>query len=740
MAPAGPGQHPGMPIVYDAATRTFFLQAGGATYVCVVHPSGLLRHLHWGAPVRPQDLALIRPDDRRPYTAVSADGTHSPETIALEYPVYGHGDFRFPAVAVRQDDGHQLLEPVYASHRILAGKPRLAGLPATYCESEAEADTLVIVLRDAPSGIEIELSYTAFRDHPAIARSTRIVNRGPAAVTVERAHSAVFDLPGSEHELLHLSGAWASERSLHRTRLRPGGQGVESRRGASGHHHNPFIALLSPGCDEERGEAMGFSLVYSGNFAAEVEVTAFGSARVGLGINPHEFAWRLEPGEAFQAPEAVLVWSDEGLGGMSRAYHRLYRTRLVRGRWRDAERPILINNWEATYFDFTAERLDGIAARAAAIGVELFVLDDGWFGRRNDDRSSLGDWVVDRAKLPAGLDDLARRIAARGMRFGLWFEPEMVSPDSDLYRRHPDWCLHVPGRVRTQARQQLVLDFSRPEVVAHIGDALAAVLRSAPIAYVKWDMNRTLTEIGSAALPPGRQRETAHRHILGVYALMERLIGEFPDILFEGCAGGGGRFDPGILHYQPQYWTSDNSDAVSRLKIQYGTSIVYPLSTMGAHVSAVPNHQIHRTTPLRFRGDVAASGNFGYELDLAACSDADLDEMRRQIAFVKRTRALIAGGDLYRLASPFVGNLTAWMVVAPDRRRAVLFAFRSLAEPNPPLPRLRLRGLDPALDYRLDGGPTVAGGDALMAAGLDLWFAPGDFTSIVRELTAEPPA
>jgi alpha-galactosidase len=526
-----------------------------------------------------------------------------------------------------------------------------------------------------------------------------------------------------------LSGAWVRERHMERRALAPGMQGVESRRGASSHNDNPFIALLSKGADEDHGDVYGFNLVYSGSFTAQAEVEQYGTTRVTMGINPFNFSWLLEPGQQFQTPEAVMVYSSAGLGAMSRTYHRLYRTRLCRGKFRDAARPVLVNNWEATYFDFNAEKIESIAEAGRELGIELFVLDDGWFGKRDSDNSSLGDWIVDSSKLPSGLEDLAQRVRKLGLQFGLWFEPEMISPDSDLYRKHPDWCLHVPDRRRTEGRQQLVLDFSREDVCDAIAEMVTKILNSAPITYVKWDMNRNMTEIGSALLPPERQKETAHRYMLGLYRVLDRITAQFPHILFESCSGGGGRFDPGMLYYMPQTWTSDNSDAVSRLKIQYGTSIVYPTSSMGAHVSAVPNHQVGRITSLEMRGHVAMSGNFGYELDLTKFSERENEIVKAQVALYKDIRHLVQFGDFYRLLSPFEGNETAWMIVSEDQSEAAVFFFKVLAEPNEAIKRLRLKGLDPEADYRLvDDGQTY-GGDYLMYAGVPIPLLHGDFQS-----------
>jgi alpha-galactosidase len=497
-----------------------------------------------------------------------------------------------------------------------------------------------------------------------------------------------------------------------------GRQSISSSRGSSSHVHNPFLALTRTTTTEEHGEALGIALVYSGNFLAEVEAEPFGTARVRIGIDPETFAWELAPGATFQAPEAVIVHTTNGLGAMSDALHRLFRERLARGIWRDRPRPILVNNWEGTYFDFDEERLVAIASVAKELGVELFVLDDGWFGRRDNDTTSLGDWVVDRRKLPNGLDGLARRITDLGIGFGLWIEPEMVSEQSDLFAAHPDWAIAVPGRPRTEGRQQLVLDLSRVEVVDHLASALSDVLGSGPISYVKWDMNRWMTEPWSPSLPARRQGEFFHRYILGLYELYRRLTTRFPEILFESCAGGGGRFDPGLLAFAPQAWTSDDTDAIERLRIQWGSSLAYPLSSMGAHVSAVPNHQVGRVTPIATRAAVAFFGVFGYELDTTALSDRERREVRDQVAFYREHRELFQYGRFVRLRSPFEGdrNETAWMVVSEDRRHAVVGFYRALNRPAPGSTRLRVPALDHDVEYRVAVWPAADDPTARLAA------------------------
>lgn len=730
-----------MNIYYNENKQMFHLQSKDMSYIIQL-VNGYPSHAYWGKRLDQDgnldDILMLQercsfspnpvPDDRR----ISLD------TLPQEYPQYGTSDFRHPAYQVQLQDGSRITELLYRTHRIVRGKPALDGLPAVYAESEQEAMTLELELTDSYSGLLVIISYTVFKAFSAITRSVRFVNKGQHALNLRSALSANVDFSDAEYDCLVLTGAWVRERHMQRNHLTMGATTkVESRRGSSSHQANPFIALLRPDAGEEQGDVFGFSLVYSGNFAAQAEVDQFATVRVSIGINPFDFNWLLGPGESFQTPEAVLVYSSEGLGGMSRTYHKLYRTRLCRGVHRDKERPILVNNWEATYFDFNADKIEAIAGVAAELGIELFVLDDGWFGKRDDDTTSLGDWTVDRKKLPNGLEDLAARVNKLGLQFGLWFEPEMISPESELYRLHPDWCLHVPDRRRTEGRCQLILDYSRQDVRDYIFDALSDIFRTVPVSYVKWDMNRNMTEIGSATLPAERQSEVAHRYMLGLYGLLEKLSGAFPNILFESCSGGGGRFDPGMLYYMPQTWTSDDTDAVERLKIQYGTSIVYPVSAMGSHVSAVPNHQVGRITPLKTRGDVAMSGNFGYELDLTKLSEEEKVVIKRQVSDYKELRGLVQSGDMYRLKSPFTGNETAWMVVSEDKKKAVVFYFRVLAEPNAPQRRLQLRGLNPGFDYRVSQLDTSYRGDRLLHFGLNLPQIDGDYASVWFKLDAE---
>jgi alpha-galactosidase len=729
-----------MSILYDEENKIFHLQAGNTSYAMQIYKDGYLAHLYWGKRVKninSDNIMMLK--ERTSFSANPDinDKTFSLDTLPQEYPAYGNTDFRTPAYQFQLENGTTITDLRYKSHRIFKGKPKLQGLPATYVENEDEAETLEIVLFDNLIGLKVVLLYTAFEDFNAITRSVRFINEGKENLKLLRGLSMSVDFARDDFDFMHLFGSWARERHIVREPLRPGIQAIDSRRGASSHEHNPFVALLSKDCTEEYGEIYGVNLVYSGNFLAQAEINMYKTTRLSIGINPFDFSWLLNKGESFQTPEAVMVYSSNGIGEMSRTYHKLYRTRLCRGKFRDKTRPVLVNNWEATYFNFNAEKIENIAKDAKELGIELFVLDDGWFGHRNDDTSSLGDWVVDKNKLPNGLEDLANRVHNLGLQFGLWFEPEMISPDSDLYRKHPDWCLHVPNRPRSTARSQLILDLSREDVCDYIINAVSSILKTVPINYVKWDMNRNMTEIGSAILPPERQRETAHRYMLGLYKVMDAITSSFPDVLFEGCSGGGGRFDAGILYYMPQIWTSDDTDAVERLKIQYGTSIVYPVSTIGAHVSAVPNHQVFRNTSLKMRGDVAMSGNFGYELDLTKFTDEEKKEVKEQIAMYKELREFIQFGDMYRLKSPFEGNETAWIFVSEDKENAFAAYFKILAEPNAPVRRLTLRGLDPNKNYVIEGKDGIYGGDELMNIGVPIPDLQGDFKSVVWRIKAK---
>ncbi len=713
-----------MGIAFNESTKEFHLYNGQISYLMKVMRNGQMGQLYFGKRIPQKDnYDYLTENVMRPTTSYVYENEYSfsLEHLKQEYPSYGTTDYRMPAVEVLQKNGSRITDFTYVSHKIYAGKPQLKGLPATWTKEDSEADTLEILLRDELLGLEMTLLYTIFNGENAIARSVRFENSGKEEVQLTTAMSLSLDLPDSNYEWMQLSGAWGRERHVKERMLQQGIQSVGSLRGASSQHQNPFVALKRPAADEFQGEVLGFSLVYSGNFLAQAEVDTFDVTRMMIGIHPSYFSWCLKPGESFQTPEAVMVYSCDGLNGMSQTFHRLYRTRLARGYWSERERPILLNNWEATYFDFDEEKLLEIAKTAKEHGVELFVLDDGWFGSRTSDWSGLGDWWANTDRLPDGIKGLSEKVEALGLKFGLWVELEMANKDSELYRNHPDWIIQTPGRRASHGRQQYVLDFSRKEVVDYIHGLIVKILRESKISYIKWDMNRFITECYSAAFAPEQQGEIFHRYILGVYDLYERLTSEFPEILFESCASGGGRFDPGLLYYAPQCWTSDDTDAVERLKIQYGTSYVYPLSSMGAHVSITPNHQVGRLTPIKMRGDVACFGAFGYELDLAKLTDAERETVKEQIRFVKKYRKLIHSGTFYRLQSPFAHNISAWMVVSEDKKQAIVGYYRVLNEANAPYRRVYLHGLEEACAYRVERNGRDAGvyyGSELMNVGM----------------------
>ncbi|EGP5073290.1 alpha-galactosidase, partial [Enterococcus faecium] len=548
--------------------------------------------------------------------------------------------------------------------------------------------------------------------------SARVMNKGKDIQIIENISSLSLDLPDANYEWQQLSGAWGRERTIKSRTLQQGIQSIESTRGISSHQHNPFVTLKRKNTDENQGEAIGAALVYSGNFLIQAEVDTWDVTRLQVGINPFGFNWKLNPGEIFTAPEAILVYSSKGLNAMSQTFHQLFRKRLARGKWREKDRPVLINNWEATYFDFDEEKLVNIAKKAFDVGIELFVLDDGWFGERENDCAGLGDWHVNPKRLPRGIGSLSEKIRSFGMKFGLWFEPEMVNKDSELYRTHPNWIISTPNRKPNHGRNQYVLNFGLDEVVENIFDQMCKIIDESNLDYIKWDMNRPLTDVFDSHLLADQQGEVFHRYVLGVYRLYEKLITKYPNILFESCSSGGGRFDPGMLHYAPQAWASDDSDAIERLKIQYGTSMLYPLSSIGAHVSIVPNHQTNRITPIKTRGNVAFFGAFGYELDLNELSEGDLRIVKEQIAFYKKYRTIIHNGTFYRLLSPFDDdNQTAWMVVSHDKKTAIVAHYKTLNEVNAPYRRLKLKGLDNDGLYNV-GQNSLRSGMELMRAGL----------------------
>ena len=758
-----------MAIIFHKQSKCFHLYNNEVSYIMRIMENGQLENLYYGKKIHDkEDFAYFHDEAMRSQMSVCIPepGLLSMQYTRQEYPSYGTGDYRSPAVTIAQENGSRIIDFKYAGHEIYSGKKEILPLPATYVEGKEEAETLEVTLHDNVMDTDLILSYTIYEAYPVITRNTKFVHKGKEKIVLERAMSASVEFLDMDYEMVQLSGGWSRERYVKNRKLEMGIQSIQSLNGTCcGAEHNPFLALKRPHTTESQGEVYGFSLVYSGNYLGQVEVSTFDMTRVMMGINPEDFSWELKSGESFQTPEVVMVYSDKGLNKMSQTYHRLYRKRLMHGEWRDKARPILLNNWEATYFDFNEEKILTIAKKAKEAGVELFVLDDGWFGARNDDYRGLGDWYVNLEKLPDGISGLSKKVEELGLKFGLWVELEMVNKDSDLYRAHPDWIISAPNRFESHARHQNVLDFSRKEVVDYIYEMIAKVIRESSISYIKWDMNRYMSEPYSKGSAPCEQGKVMHKYILGVYDLYTRLTTEFPHILFESCASGGARFDPAMLYFAPQTWCSDDTDASERTKIQYGTSYVYPIVSMGSHVSAVPNHQMHRITPIETRANVAYFGTFGYELDLNLLSDAEIETVKKQIAFMKEHRELIQmDGDFYRLLSPFEGNETAWMVVSSDKAQAVAAFYQRLNKVNASWLRLKLDGLDANTKYEVscDMAPVTsydakiaeayghkteedsvktyqAYGDELMSAGIpidreELNKKGGDFASLLYTL------
>lgn len=713
-----------MAIIFNEKEKLFNLKTKNTSYMMGIY-DGYLVHAHYGKRIEHEDSLTVAmgfaPGRVKSFMTrnFGADG-RTPgmcmEALPQEYPAF-NADVRTPAVHVQYADGSAYSILKYKEHKIYKGKRPLSVMPAVYAETDADADSIDITLYDDVKKLEVVLTYSVFEEYDAITRSVKIKNASDEDMSIKKAMSASVDFTRADFDMTNLYGAWAKERRIDKKPLFHGTERVESARGSSSHNQNPFIALSEKGATDFNGDVYGFSLVYSGNFEAEAFVDVYDETRVSIGINSFDFSWKLEPGEEFLTPEAVLVYSDAGFNGMSQKYHKLYRERLCRGKYRDARRPVLINNWEATYMNFDEDKLLSIAKKAKEAGIELFVLDDGWFGKRNSDNNSLGDWKVFEEKLPSGIGGIAKKINDIGMKFGLWFEPEMVSYDSDLYRAHPDWCIHLKGRERLESRQQLILDLSRDEVVDYVIEAISSVLSSANIEYVKWDMNRNMSEVGNEVLSPDRQRELPHRYMLGLYRMLETLTSRFPNILFEGCSGGGGRFDPGMLYYFPQFWTSDDTDAIERLYIQEGTYTVYPSCTMGAHVAAVPNHQVGRVTPIDTRAAVAMCGQFGYELDLNKLSDTEFERVKSEVELYKELSPIMHSSEYTRIKSIYRDDYSAWQFKSADEKKVVLMMCNSLAHANPGSDFVKLRGLDPNALYKERFTGTVMRGEYLMNVG-----------------------
>ena len=707
-----------MPISFDKERKIFKLDTLSSTYAIGIFKGDYLIHLYYGKKI--PDNKLLTSAYRgwfgsaSPNAAAAAEENFSQDLQPMEYPCNGVGDFRLSALSIRDSEGRSVTDIRYVDHKIYAGKPKLKGLPATYCNSDDEADTLEIITLDSFTGAKVTLYYTAFKNHSIITQSVKIENTGKEAFDIEKVASCCVNFPSMSYNMINLYGSWLKERTVETRHLAHGIQSVASKRGSSSHNHNPFVALVDDKGGEDYGDAFGFNFVYSGNFAIDIETDHFDCSRLVMGINPIDFNWYLEPGEEFQSPEAVMAYSANGLGEMSRTFHDFYSDHLIRGTWKKKKRPLLINSWEGSGFDFDDETLVRYARESKELGCELLVMDDGWFGVRNCDDSSLGDWFVNEKKLNGPLSRLIERVNAYGMDFGIWFEPEMISPDSDIYRAHPDWCVHVEGREISPARKQYVIDMTRQDVRDNIFNQMYDVLSNNNIAYLKWDYNRGITEPASMKLDKIHQKEFFHRFILGTYELMDRITSAFPDILFESCASGGGRFDPGMLYYMPQAWTSDNTDPIERLRIQFGTSLCYPASAMGAHVSA------SKRAGIETKAAVALWGTFGYELDPKHLTDEEKETVKRTSELYHKYYDLNHYGDLYRLILPTEDEYKcAWSFVAKDKSEALLTVVIKNQAPHAFL-NIKLKGLDENKLYQNEADGEIYSGALLMNAGINL--------------------
>ena len=713
-------------IIYDKKENCFHIQTKNTSYVIGVIGNKYLIQMYYGKKVN----NYINYKENCPVSYVDGWAGKDVEELGyskdcsdlpFEFSTFGSCDFREPSFHAQYENGSAVTYLDYVGYEIYDGKKRLSGLPSSYTEDGDDTKTLEIYLKDKLTGLEATLSYTAFYDFDVITKSVCVKNNGKEKINIKRIMSSTTYAYGDDYDFVHLQGSWAKERNIQKNKVMTGEMSIDSKYGSSSHYHSPFIALAKTNADENQGDVYAQTLVYSGNHRMQVEKTCQSLIRINSGINDFGFNWLLENGEEFQAPETLLVYTDKGFGEMSRIFHKFIRTRMVRGKHRDAVRPVLLNNWEATFLNFDEEKIVEIAKKAKEVGVELFVLDDGWFGNTPEKIYAFGDWKVDKNKLPDGIEGIANKVRAMGLDFGLWFEPEMISEDSELFAKHPDWCIEIPGRNKSMlgAAGRRVLDYSRKDVCDYIVKTMSDILTSAPVSYIKWDMNRPISEIGSYDLPAGRQQEVPHRYMLGLYDVLERLTTAFPDVLFEGCASGGGRFDAGMMYYFQQYWTSDCTDAIQRLYIQYGTSMFLPASAMGSHVSAVPNKQNGRVTPLDTRANVAMMGQFGYELDLNKLSDEEILKTKEHIEFYKKIRNTINIGELYRLKSPFETNNAIWEYVSDDM--VVFMRCTILAETASKRYNVKLAGLDINSKYKDIKTGVVYDGDYLMNIGLNFW-------------------
>ena len=727
-----------MAAVFLEEEKIFKLDTRNTTYViAVVDDEQFLGHVYYGKKLKEVHLDGLLRIHENPFVPSknNRDRVSFLDSFPMEYPAHGLGDYRESCINIRTEKGNVGLALSYVSHKITEGKDGLEGLPASFGKA-GECETLEILCEDKVTGLQVILQYGIFDEADVITRSVKVVNTGKEDLYLTKVYSACLDMDNKDFEAISLHGSWARERQIQTVPVSHGKYSVESIRGESSHQDHPFLALKTKNADQENGEVYAMHFVYSGNFKAQVQSDQFDQVRMTMGIHPEDFTWKLKEGESFQAPETVLVYSAQGLGQMTRIFHDFYRNHLIRSEYKNQKRPILINNWEATYFDFDTDKLIAIAKQASALGIEMLVMDDGWFGNRCDDNRALGDWFVNEEKLKGGLKYLVDEVNKLGMKFGIWFEPEMISPDSDLYRAHPDYAIAIPGREPSLCRNQYVLDLTRKEVRDYAYECVAKILRSANIEYVKWDMNRQLSDIGSLELPADQMGELYHRYVLAVYEMQERMMTEFPHLLLENCSGGGARFDPGMLYYSPQIWCSDDTDAIERLKIQEGTALIYPLSTMGAHVSDCPNHTVGRVTPFETRGYVALAGTFGYELDVTKIPESDREQIPAQVAMYHKYNDLVREGDYYRIASYAENHyFDCYGVVSKDKKEALYTYVQVLNRPNYHSRRIYLKGLAAEKYYAIEGEEGTWSGEQLMNAGLLVQNPFGDFKGKLIHLT-----
>ena len=690
-------------IFFDKSQQTFRLETPNSSYCICITQKGYVSHAYYGLKIGSDDISYLTRQFEYGFSTneIFREKHSLLDFLPMEYPFDGVGDFRKSAIAVTNQNGNNAVELKYKDYKIIEGTVQLDGLPCVFGE-KSSCQTLEIITEDEVLGLEVILFYTVFDDNDAIVRSAKIINNNKHGETVliKKALSLSFDMDDDDYDMITLHGSWARERHIDRRPVHMGLQGTESIRGETSHQEHPFMAILNHNADNDSGNVYGVNFIYSGNFIASVQKNQFGSIRTQIGINPENFTWQLEAGQCFETPQAVLVFSAEGLNGMSHIFHDLYREHLIRSPYKKTMRPILINNWEATYFNFDEEKLLDIAREAHKDGIEMLVMDDGWFGHRNSDDSSLGDWFVNENKLKGGLKNLVDKVNEIGMKFGIWFEPEMISPDSTLFKNHPDYAIQIPGREPGMSRQQLVLDITRKEVRECIYNQISKILHSANIEYVKWDMNRQLSDIGSLDLHGTKNGEFFHRYVLAVYEMQEKLITEFPNLLLENCSGGGARFDPGMLYYSPQIWCSDDTDAIERLEIQEGTALMYPLSSIGAHVSVCPNHAVGRNTPFKTRGYVALAGTFGYELDITKLSEEERKIIPHQIELYKKYSDIVRNGDYWRIASYSENHeFDCWACISKDKNKALVTFVQVLNHPNFKTRFVKIKGICAESNY-----------------------------------------